>query len=176
MRRGADQHEYKKGPIEAVVPNPASFPSHHALDVKTVISNLDIVTGAVVVPTTRMHMHILNIELEKKVEREDVIHSLNQTPRILLIQQNYGFNSTADIIEWARDILRPRYDIYEVVVWEDSITIDGNEVWLMYGVHQEAIVVPENIDAVRAMMKIELNPLSSILKTDESLGILKRWF
>ncbi len=175
VRRGADPHEYKKGPIESLVPDPVSLPSHHALDVKTVIPDVDIVTAAVVVPTTRMHLHIVNVEMTNKVSREELISILNDTPRILLVRWNYGFWSTGNIVEWARDILRPRYDIYEVIVWEESITVDNREVWLMYGVHQEAIVVPENVDAIRAIMKLEDDPIKSIQKTDASLGILKRW-
>ncbi len=176
IRRGADPHEIKKGPIEALVPNPVRLPSHHGPDVKTVIPDVDIVTTAVIAPTSRMHMHVLNVELEKDVTVNDVVSVLEDTPRIILLSESNGFNSTAAFIEWARDIGRKRYDIYEVPVYKESITIvNGNELWLMYGVHQEAIVVPENIDAIRAMFEIERDGFKSINKTDNSLGILKRW-
>jgi len=176
VRRGADPHEVKKGPIEALVPNPVKLPSHHGPDVKTVIPDLDIFTSAVVTPTTRMHMHVLNIVVEKNVDREDVIRVLEDAPRILVFSEKYDFKSTAALIEWARDIGRPRYDIYEVAVFGDSVTvISGNEIWMMYGVHQEAIVVPENIDAIRAMFEIERDAFKSIEKTDNSLGVLRRW-
>jgi glyceraldehyde-3-phosphate dehydrogenase (NAD(P)) len=38
-------------------------------------------------------------------------------------------------------------------------------------VHQEAIVVPENIDAIRAMFELERDKFKSIEKTNKSLGI-----
>jgi len=175
VRRGADPHEIKRGPIEALVPNPVKLPSHHGPDVKTVIPDVDITTSAVIAPTTRMHLHVVNLELEKSASREEIWDVLEKTPRILVFSEKYGFNSTASLIEWARDILRPRYDIYEVAVFGDSITCDGNEVWLMYCVHQEAIVVPDNIDAIRAMMEIETEAFKSIEKTDKHLGVFKRW-
>lgn len=176
IRRGADPHEIKRGPIEALVPNPVKLPSHHGPDVKTVLPDVDVITTAVIAPTTRMHMHVFNAELGKNVTVDDVIEAFEETPRIILLSETNGFNSTAAFIEWARDIGRKRYDIYEVPIFRESITvINGNEVWLMYAVHQEAIVVPENIDAIRAVLELELDGFKSIEKTDDSLRILRRW-
>jgi glyceraldehyde-3-phosphate dehydrogenase (NAD(P)) len=41
-------------------------------------------------------------------------------------------------------------------------------------VHQESIVVPENIDAIRAISGLEVDPLKSIEKTDLSLGLTRK--
>ncbi len=38
-------------------------------------------------------------------------------------------------------------------------------------IHQEADVVPENVDAIRAMFELETDKMKSIEKTDRSLGI-----
>jgi glyceraldehyde-3-phosphate dehydrogenase (NAD(P)) len=40
-----------------------------------------------------------------------------------------------------------------------------------YQVHNEAITIPENIDAIRALAGIEKDGSQSIKKTDHSLGI-----
>ena len=69
---------------------------------------------------------------------------------------------------------RSRNDLYEVMVFDDSIKVYDNELWLKYAVHQEAIVVPENIDAIRAAMCIFDDPIKSIEKTDSSLGIMRK--
>lgn len=58
------------------------------------------------------------------------------------------------------------------MVFEDSIYVKDNEVMLMYAVHQESIVVPENIDAIRASMGL-MSADESIKITNTSLGILK---
>jgi glyceraldehyde-3-phosphate dehydrogenase (NAD(P)) len=58
-------------------------------------------------------------------------------------------------------------------VWEDAISVDENEVYLVFQVHNEAITVPETIDAIRAMTGIETNGRKSIEKTDRALGITK---
>jgi glyceraldehyde-3-phosphate dehydrogenase (NAD(P)) len=38
-------------------------------------------------------------------------------------------------------------------------------------VHNEAIVTPENVDAIRAVTAAEADPARSIALTDETLGI-----
>ena len=173
VRRAADPKEVKRGPVNAIKPDPVKAPSHHALDVKTVLPNLDIVTMAVVVPTTLMHVHIVYAELEKPVTREDVIATFESTPRIILADASYGLTSTAELVEYARDIGRKRYDIPELVVWLESIAVNGTEVMWMQAVHQESIVVPENIDAIRAVAELAKTADETIRITDERLGLLR---
>ena len=62
VRRGSDPGEIKKGPIDAVVLNPVTIPSHHGPDVQTVIPHVAIVTMAMIVPTTMMHMHAVQMD------------------------------------------------------------------------------------------------------------------
>ncbi|MCX8195755.1 MAG: type II glyceraldehyde-3-phosphate dehydrogenase [Acidilobaceae archaeon] len=173
VRRGADPREVKRGPINSIELDPPKAPSHHALDVQSVIP-IDIVTVAVAVPTTLMHVHHVTLRLERSVTRADVISILESTPRIMLVNaERSGITGTAGIIEAAREA-RLRYDVPELVIFEDSIRVDGDEVMLFQAIHQESIVVPENVDAIRALAKLEEDPMRSITKTDESLGLSKR--
>ncbi len=48
--------------------------------------------------------------------------------------------------------------------------VDGT-LYYFQAVHQEADVVPENVDAIRAMLELETDRGASIRKTDLSLGI-----
>jgi glyceraldehyde-3-phosphate dehydrogenase (NAD(P)) len=59
------------------------------------------------------------------------------------------------VIELMRDLGRPRADMWEVAVWEDSMAVDNGEIFLTYQVHNEAITIPENIDAIRVLAGIE---------------------
>ncbi len=173
VRRAADPKEVKRGPVNAIVPNPAKLPSHHGLDVKTVVPDLDIITAAVVVPTTLMHVHVVYARLARSVTREEVERAFEEAPRIILVDEALGFKSTADIIEAARDLGRRRYDVPELVIWRESITVNGDEVIWMQAVHQESIVVPENIDAIRAALRLADKPEDTIRVTDETLGLKK---
>ncbi len=175
VRRGADPDEVSKGPIDAVVLDPATIPSHHAPDVQSVLRGLNIVTMAIKAPTTHMHLHSLLVTLRKKPSRELVIDALENEPRMLLVDSKSGFKSTASLVDMAREMGRPRNDIYEGVVWADSVTVLEKEVYLFLAVHQEAIVVPENIDAIRAMTG-GYTKAQSMRVTDDSLGIIPRFW
>jgi glyceraldehyde-3-phosphate dehydrogenase (NAD(P)) len=171
VRRAADPKEIKRGPVNAIVLNPPTIPSHHGEDVKEVLPWLDIITAAVVVPTTLMHVHNVMLKLSTTVAKEDVIKVLEEAPRIMLLSsERTGIKSTAEIIEAAREVRR-RGDVPELIVFEDSITARGNEVMLFQAVHQESIVIPENIDAIRAVMGTVRSAEETIRITDASLGL-----
>ena len=173
VRRGADLKEVKKGPIEGLLLKPAKPPSHHAEDVRSVAGHdLDIITYSVVAPTTLAHMHVMFVRFDSNVSRENIIKAFEETPRIVLLKASTA-SSTAEVRELARDLGRCG-DIYEVIVWPESLWVKGNEAGVAYMVHQEAIVVPENIDAIRSITVIVEDGAQSIRLTDESLGI-SRW-
>jgi len=170
-RRAADPDEIGRGPIDAVVLDPVTLPSHHGPDVKTVLPHLNITTMAVKVPTTHMHLHSLIVKLKDKTATvEKVSEVLRRTPRILLVSSKLGVKSTAHVYDLGREIGRERSDIFENIIWEDSLTVEDSELYFFMGVHQEAIVIPENIDAIRAMFELASSE-KSIQKTDASLGI-----
>ncbi len=169
-RRAADPDEVSKGPIDAIVPDPVSLPSHHGPDVQSVMKSLKITTMAIKVPVTHMHLHSLIATVRGRPTEEEVIGALESAPRVMLVDGKAGFKSTAQVIDWAREVGRPRNDVFEAVVWRDSVTVVDDEVYMFLGVHQEAIVTPENIDAIRAVAS-EVPAEESMRTTDATLGI-----
>jgi glyceraldehyde-3-phosphate dehydrogenase (NAD(P)) len=173
VRRAADPDEVSKGPIDAIVPDPITLPSHHGPDVQSVLSDINITTMAVKVPVTHMHLHTLMVTLKRNPTKEEAVEALREEPRIMLVDGKSGFKSTAQIIDWGREKGRPRNDVYEAVVWKDSVSVIGDEVFMFLGVHQEAIVTPENVDAVRALAS-DVSAADSMALTDRSMGIAHR--
>lgn len=57
----------------------------------------------------------------------------------------------------------------------DSLTVKGSELFYNYQVYNQAIVVPETIDAIRALTGIEKDGLKSIAKTDKALGLVREF-
>lgn len=169
VRRGADPHVVKKGPIDAVVLDPPTIPSHHGPDVNTVLPHIDIVTMAMIVPTTQMHMHAITMELKKEVSRDDVLSVMREHNRIGLINPITSIKSTAELKEFVMDMGRPRSDLWENGVFEASVNMVGKELFLFQAIHQEADVVIENIDAIRAMAGEVKDPKVSIRMTHEAL-------
>ncbi|VVB95558.1 Glyceraldehyde-3-phosphate dehydrogenase [uncultured archaeon] len=171
MRRAADPNDIKTGPINALIPDPIKLPSHHGPDVNSILPHIDITTMAVKTSTTLMHLHALNIELEKSCNEDDVINVFGERPRIRLVSSKDRIKSTAEAMELAKDMGRPRGDMWENVVWKDSISIDKGELYFFQAIHQESDVVPENVDAIRALLELEKNGMKSIKKTNKALGI-----
>ncbi len=171
IRRACDPWEIDEGPLNSIVPV-AQIPSHHGPDVQTVLPKIRITTTACKVPTTLAHTHFVTAKLTKKADRDDVLKAMSNTPRVLLFKSKEGYESTSQIIEYFRDIGRQRNDMYEACVWNETVNVVGKTVYWSHAVHSEAIVVPENIDAIRAMSCLEKSALKSIKKTDKSMGIL----
>lgn len=171
IRRAADPRDIKTGPINALVPE-TQIPSHHGPDVNTILPDLNISTLAIKSSTTLMHLHALNIELQNRAMIKEVADLLRARPRIRLVNSKDKIKSTAEIMELARDLGRPRGDMWENAVWEDSISMDKNgELYLFQAIHQESDVVPENVDAIRAMLEMETSGERSIQKTNKAMGI-----
>jgi len=171
VRRATDPYDSKKGPINAIEPE-LEMPSHHGPDVQSVLKNLNIHTIAVKVPTTIMHLHAISVKLKRTVTAKDVLDVWSRSPRVKFVRGEDGVKSTAQIMEVARDMSRNRSDLYEIAVWEDGVhVVNDRQLYYFQAVHQESDVVPENIDAIRAMMKLEKDGKRSIEKTDRALDI-----
>jgi len=174
-RRAADPDESSKGPIDAVVLDPVSIPSHHGPDVNTVLPNFPVISMAMKIPTTHMHLHSLIVSVKGTNPTDaQVVDKLSKTPRIMLVaSKKDGIKSTANVMDLARELGRPRNDVFEAVVWRDSVKVIGSEIYFFMAVHQEAIVTPENVDAIRAITN-SASATDSIRMTDKSLSILAK--
>jgi glyceraldehyde-3-phosphate dehydrogenase (NAD(P)) len=170
VRRAADPHDPKRGPINSVEPE-LEMPSHHGPDVQSVLPNLNIHTIAIKAPTTLMHVHAVAVTLHRAVEPAEALKIWRRTPRLAFVSGAEGVKSTGQIMEIARDLGRSRSDLYEIALWEDGVHSTDNTLYYFQAVHQESDVVPENVDAIRAMMKIETDKMKSIRRTDASLRI-----
>ena len=80
VRRASDPGEVKKGPVDAVVLDPVTVPSHHGPDVQTVLPHIAISTMAMIVPTTFMHMHAVQVDLKKEAKKERILELIQRTP------------------------------------------------------------------------------------------------
>ena len=169
VRRGGDPADIKRGPIDAIVLNPVHIPSHHGPDVQSVLPHITIVTLAMIVPVTMMHMHVVQMDLKKEASREKVLEVIEKHPRMGLVRKATGITSTAELKEYAMDMGRPRSDLWENGIFEESVSCLGKELYLFQAIHQEADVVVENIDCIRAMMGTEKDPAKSIAMTNKAL-------
>lgn len=172
VRRGGDPADIKRGPIDAIVLNPVHIPSHHGPDVQSVLPHINIVTLAMIVPVTMMHMHVVQMDLKREASREKVLEIIEQHPRMGLVRKVTGITSTAELKEYAMDKGRIRSDLWENGIFEESVSCMGKELYLFQAIHQEADVVVENIDCIRALMGTEKDPAKSIAMTNSALNFV----
>ena len=169
IRRAADPWDIYHGPVNALVPHLA-VPSHHGPDVRTVIPHLEVFTMSVSVPTTLMHVHSITVDLGVDVSVDQVSDLFRDTTRVRMVYNSDGIRSTAEILEYAKDLGRDRGDMPEVCVWQETMGVWRNKLMYLQAVHQESDVIPENIDAIRAACR-GCDVTESIRKTNSTLDI-----
>ncbi|NIN95172.1 MAG: type II glyceraldehyde-3-phosphate dehydrogenase [Anaerolineae bacterium] len=171
VRRATDPWESDhSGIMNTVVPEP-HIPSHQGPDAQTVVPDLDVVTIAAKAAHTQTHNHFWVVELSRPASREEVLEAFRAASRIAFIRMSDGIVALNSTIELMRDLGRPRDDMWEVALWEDVLTVNGNEAYYTYQVCNEAIVVPETVDAIRALTGTVEDGQESIRITDEALGM-----
>jgi glyceraldehyde-3-phosphate dehydrogenase (NAD(P)) len=171
VRRATDPWESDhSGIMNTVVPEP-HIPSHQGPDAQTVVPDLDVVTIAAKAAHTQTHNHYWIVELTRPASRQEVLQAFRAAPRIAFIRVQDGIVALNSTIELLKDLGRPRGDMWEVALWEDILTVDGQEAYYTYQVYNEAIVVPENIDAIRALVGRVKAGRDSIRITDQALGL-----
>ncbi len=170
VRRAADPGDAKNGPINGLEPS-VKLPTHHGPDVQSIMPWLSINTMAVKASTTLMHLHTVVVQLNTEVSTDDVLEVFRSAPRVKLVKSKDGIKSTANIMELAREMGRDRSDMYEIIVWEDGVKVVGNTLYYYQAVHQESDVIPENVDCIRSMCKLEQDGAASQKKTNKAMGI-----
>ena len=173
VRRATDPWESDiSGIMNTIVPE-ANIPSHQGPDAQTVIPDLNLTTVALVASETISHFHSWHVELNAPVSKDEILKIFAATPRIIFLIESDGLNALNDTLELMSDLGRPRGDMWEVGLWMESLTVKGTDLFFNYQVYNQAIVIPETIDAIRALTGIENNAMASIKMTNKALGILQ---
>ena len=169
VRRVADPGDYHRGIVNALQVDKA--PNHQAVDLMTIMPHVEATGLLVHTPIT--HGHFISVLATPKedlsVDEAKALFAAHD--RIRLISTDEGFLGNASIFKYARDLGRPRGDIYEVPVWEDTFVKSGRDI--MFGIHipQESVTIPESIDAIRASTGMETDRLTAVGQTNQYLGL-----
>jgi glyceraldehyde-3-phosphate dehydrogenase (NAD(P)) len=171
LRRATDPWEsHETGIMNTLVPEP-EIPSHQGPDAQTVDPELDVVTMAVKVPETLAHLHYWSVQLTRQASKEEVLDAFRGSSRIALVQIRDGLVALNAVKELMADRGRPHDNLHEVALWADMLRVRGDELFYAYMVDNQAIVIPETIDAVRALTRTLEDGSESIARTNAALGI-----
>ena len=171
VRRAADPSEIHKGPIDAAIPG--KVPSHQATDLMLVMPHIDAMGFIITVPITHGHVIAMHVTVKKGIRTEDALEVFRQGRRIKVFRIDDGFLSNTHIFDYLRDLGVPRADMYEVGVWEETVLAQGRDLYWIHNIPQEAIVIPENVDAIRARLGMQADKWEAVDTTDRYLGIGK---
>ncbi|AVX30328.1 glyceraldehyde 3-phosphate dehydrogenase (NAD(P)+) [Carboxydocella thermautotrophica] len=171
IRRVADPGDYHRGLTNALQVEKA--PNHQAVDLMTIMPHIDA-TG-ILVHTPVTHGHIITVLATPKQDLsvEEAIKLFNAHPRIRVVRIADGFQGNAALFRYARDLGNPRGDMYEIAVFEETIVKSGRDIMFAINIPQEAVVIPESMDAIRAALELQTDRLEAVGKTNEYLGMGK---
>lgn len=171
MRRATDPWESHLGGIMNTIVPERQIPSHQGPDARTVRPELDVVTMAAKASHTQTHNHYWVVRLTRDATRDEVLDAFRAAPRIAFVRMDDGIVALNSTVELMKDLGRPRGDMWEVALWEDVLEVDGREAFYTYQVDNQAIVVPEVVDAIRALASGVDDATASIDRTDAALGV-----
>ena len=169
VRCATDPNKAEKG-----VSNAAHFVpglSHHGEDIERLIPGVKFYSQAVAVPMIFGHVAFLSIRMKHRPDRDETIEILRESPRVQLSRDGQR-HTTAELYHAALEKNRSRDDTYEVVIVEESIDCVERELKLMIWIHMEAIVIPDTLDCVSALLQPERAMVDVCSSTDEFLNIL----
>ena len=146
-------------------------PSHQALDLMTIMPHVNATGILVHTPVTHGHIITAVVTPKKNIDKKELLELFHAHPRIRVVRMEDGFLGNASLFKYARDLGNPRGDMYEIAVWEESIVKSGDDIMFAINIPQESVVIPENIDAVRAACGMQGSRDEGTAETNKYLGM-----
>lgn len=167
IRRVADPGDTFRGLTNNLMIEPV--PNHQAVDLMTIMPHVDC-TG-VLIHTPVTHGHIISVVAKTKedISPEEAIALFKTHPRMKVVKIADGFDSNGAFFRYARDKGNMRADMYEVGVWEECVSKSGDDLIFSINIPQEAITIPETIDAIRSCMGMQATGAEGVAETNKYL-------
>ena len=169
IRRVADPGDTFRGLVDLLLIEP--IPNHQAVDLMNIMPHVDATGLLVHTPVTHGHIITLVATPKRKVTKEEVVDAFRAHPRIRVVKIAEGFDSNTAMFNYGRMLGKPRGDLYEIAVFEETIGFSGDDIMFAINIPQESVVVPETMDAIRAAMPMETDGAQAVTLTNDYLGM-----
>jgi glyceraldehyde-3-phosphate dehydrogenase (NAD(P)) len=169
VRRVADPGDTHRGLTNVLQVEP--IPNHQAVDLMHIIPEIEATGMLIHAPVTHGHIITISATPEKQMTVDEAIAAFRAYPRIKVVRIADGFNSNSSLFQWARYMEYPRADMYEIGLFEEMVGLSGDDIVFAINIPQEAVTIPETIDAVRAAMEMQSSGADAVAATDRNLGI-----
>jgi len=171
VRRVADPGDYQRGLTNALQVDKA--PNHQCVDLMTIMPHIDATGILVHTPVTHGHIITLVVTPKKDISCEEAIEAFRQHGRIRVVSLAEGFLGNASLFKYARDLGNPRGDMYEIALWTDTVVKSGKDLMFAINIPQEAVTIPETMDAIRAALQMQTDREEALGLTNTYLGMGK---
>lgn len=172
MRRCADPGDTHRGYTNVAIVDP--IPNHQALDLMVIMPHIKATGSLVHFPMTHGHIIECFCTPKKETTKEEMLEIFRAHDRIRVEKIADGFDSNASFFRYARDLGKNRGDLYEIGLWEETINFSGKDLMFKINIPQESVVIPENIDGIRATMKMQLTREEGTAMTNKYLNLKAR--
>ena len=169
IRRVADPGDTHRGLVD--VAQVEKVPNHQAKDLMLIMPHIDATGALVHVPTTHGHIVTILATPKKKISVDKAISLFEAHPRIKVVDIAKGFNSNTALFKYARDKGNKRADMYEIGLFREMVVLSGDNLFFTISIPQEAVVIPESIDAIRAAMSLQTDWREGVALTNKYLGM-----
>jgi glyceraldehyde-3-phosphate dehydrogenase (NAD(P)) len=130
-------------------------------------------TGLLVhTPVTHGHIITIVATPKQKTTKDDVVAMFDADPRVRVVKIADGFNSNTSLFQYGRMLGKPRGDLYEIGLFDETIGFSGDDVMFAINIPQESVVIPETMDAVRASVPMQTDAREATGLTNQYLGLV----
>ncbi len=170
IRRVADPGDTHRGLVDVLQVDPV--PSHQALDLMHIMPHVDATGLLVHTPVTHGHIISMVVTTKSKISAKEAIDAFRKHPRMRVVRIKDGFNSNTSFFRYARDLGHKRGDMYEIGIWEECVAMSGDDLIFAINIPQEAVVIPETMDGIRAATKMQTDRLEAVGLTNKYLDLV----
>lgn len=169
LRRVADPGDTHRGLVDVAMVEPV--PNHQAVDLMLIMPHIKATGALVHLPITHGHIITLLVTPKKPISVEKALELFEAHPRIKVVEIAKGFNSNAALFRYARDKGNKRADMYEIAVFKEMVAKSGEDLFFTINIPQEAVVIPESMDAIRAALSMQTDGDKAVAETNRYLDM-----
>ncbi|MBU1225970.1 MAG: type II glyceraldehyde-3-phosphate dehydrogenase [Actinobacteria bacterium] len=169
IRRIADPGDTHRGIVDSLMME--AIPNHQAVDLMEIMPHVDATGLLVHTPITHGHIITIVATPKKGITDDEAIDVFRAHPRVRSVRIADGFTTNTSLFNYARFLGKPRGDMYEIGLFEETVGHSGDDLMFAINIPQESVTIPETIDAVRAAIPMQEDQAEAVGLTNRYLGM-----
>jgi glyceraldehyde-3-phosphate dehydrogenase (NAD(P)) len=169
LRRVADPADTHRGLVDVAMVEPV--PNHQAEDLMLIMPHIKATGALIHLPITHGHIITLLVTPKKPISVHEAMELFEAHPRIKVVEIAKGFNSNTALFRYARDKGNKRADMYEVGLFKEMVARSGKDLFFTINIPQEAVVIPETMDGIRAALSMQTDGSQAVALTNRYLDM-----